>query len=314
MMGEKAAGLLPLCRVIEFIAMDKKYTNLRSIRTCIAVAGVILICANLTFAQSRSRTRRTVRTSRSVTTVNSNSASHVAAEVSKGKLSTAGSNPGDAVVVKLKEDVRSNGQIVVKKGTSITGIVKNVKRPEANAQTPSMIEIVWLAPETQGKVPVNVSLALESVNQTNAIDEHEQDSAEDFEFLNAGSAALARPLYATNATLVGGTLGIVDTTLASSVSNAGRASVPLNPALMNMPSVVAADRETKTAIEGSLGAQASGQLFKVGHGRLINASGSQQSVDIFSHLNNDTVITSAGKDFEMSSGAQMLFLVGVNRK
>jgi hypothetical protein len=221
-------------------------------------------------------------------------------------LSTTGSNPGDAVVVKLKEDVRSNGQIVVKKGTNITGIVRNVKRAEAN-ETKSMMEIVWLAPETQGKVPHNVSLALQSVNQ--------QESAEDFEFVNPGSATLARPMHASSATLVGGTLGIVDTATASSVSSlSGRVSGASNPALMSMPSVVVADRETSSAIESSLGAQSSGQLFKVGNGVLATAAGSQQSVDIFSHLNNDTVITSPGKDFEISGGAQMLFLVGVNRK
>jgi hypothetical protein len=303
---------------VDFIVMDKKYMNLRSIRTCVAAVGVIMICATLTFAQGRAPKRRSVKTARNartVTTINSNSASHVAAEVSKGKLSTTGSNPGDAVVVKLKEDVKSNGQIVVKKGTSITGIVRNVKRAEANGQTKSMMEIVWLAPETQGKVPHNVSLALQSVNQANAINEHEPESAKDFKFVNAGSATLARPMHTSSATLVGGTLGIVDSATASSVSSlSSRVSGASNPALRSMPSVVAADRETSSAIESSLGAQPSGQLFKVGQGVLATASGSQQSVDIFSHLNNDTVITSPGKDFEISGGAQMLFLVGVNRK
>jgi hypothetical protein len=37
-------------------------------------------------------------------------------------------------------------------------------------------------------------------------------------------------------------------------------------------------------------------------------------VDIFSHLDNDTVITSTGKDFEISTGAQMQLLVGVKKK
>jgi hypothetical protein len=295
--------------------MDKKYINLRSIRICVAGAAMILICATLTFAQGRARGRRTVKsakTAATVTTVNSNSASHVAAEVSKGKLSTTDSNPGDAVVVKLKEDVRSNGQIVVKKGTSITGIVRNVKRAEANGQTKSVMEIVWLAPETQGNVPHNVSLALQSVNQAN--NEHEQASAEDFGFVNTGSA-LARPLHASSTTLVGGTLGIVDTTTASDVSSlSGRARGASNPALLSMPTVIAADHETSSAIENSLGVQSSEQLYKVGNGRLVNAGGSQQFVDIFSHLNNDTVIMSPSKDFEITGGAQMQFLVGVNRK
>ena len=216
--------------------------------------------------------------------------------------------------MKLKEDVRSNGQIVVKKGTSITGIVRNVKRAEANGQTKSVMEIIWLAPETQGNEPHNVSLALQSVNQANANDEHEQASAGDFGFVNAGSA-LARPLHANSATLVGGTLGIVDTTTASDVSSlSGRARIASNPALLSMPSVVAADHETSSAIDNSLGAHSSEQLFKVGNGRLVNAGGSERFVDIFSHLNNDTVITSPGKDFEITGGAQMQFLVGVNRK
>jgi hypothetical protein len=305
------------------MAMDKKYINLRSVRNCIAVTGLILVCATLTFAQGRARARKPVKTARTaatVTTVNANSASHVSAEVSKGKLSTTGSNPGDAVVVKLKEDVRSNGEIVVKKGTSITGIVRNVKRAEANGPMTSIMEIVWLAPEPQGKVPHNVSFALQSVNQANAansansIDPREEASGEDFEFVNAGPAALARPLRGSNATLVRGTLAIVDTGTASSVSGLHHASGASNPALMSMPSVVAADHDTSSAIESSLGGQASGQLFKVGHGLLASGAGSQQSVDIFSHLNNDTVITSPSEDFEIGGGAQMLFLVGVNRK
>ena len=35
--------------------------------------------------------------------------------------------------------------------------------------------------------------------------------------------------------------------------------------------------------------------------------------DLFSHFDNDTVIASAGKSFEISSGAQMQFLVGMHR-
>jgi hypothetical protein len=81
-----------------------------------------------------------------------------------------------------------------------------------------------------------------------------------------------------------------------------------------MPSVVAVDQQSIADIEKSLGAEASNQLFKVGQGTLITSHGSKQSVDLFSHLSNDTVITSQSKDFEISSGAQMQLLVGVNRK
>ena len=48
-------------------------------------------------------------------------------------------------------------------------------------------------------------------------------------------------------------------------------------------------------------------------GELVSAAGSKQSVELFSHLSNDTMITSPSKDFEISSGAQMQLLVGVSK-
>jgi hypothetical protein len=84
--------------------------------------------------------------------------------------------------------------------------------------------------------------------------------------------------------------------------------------MLSMPTVIAADSKTSSAIEGNIGSSSSGQLFKVGRGQLVTADGSLQSIDIFSHLNNDTVITSSSKNFEISAGAQLQMLIGVNRK
>src|SRR5437762_12585023 len=110
-----------------------------------------------------------------------NSASHVTVEMTKGKLSPAESKPGDMVAIKLKDDVRSNGEVVLKKGTTITGVVRNVKRAESRTaakgetkpQAQSMMEIEWLAPAAQGKAAQNLSIALESVTQVNPIYQHE---------------------------------------------------------------------------------------------------------------------------------------------
>ena len=87
-----------------------------------------------------------------------------------------------------------------------------------------------------------------------------------------------------------------------------------NVALLSMPSVVAADQQTSASIESTLGTQTSEQLFKVGHGQLVSSGGSKESVELYSHLTNDTVITSPSNNFEISSGAQLQMLVGVNRK
>jgi hypothetical protein len=46
---------------------------------------------------------------------------------------------------------------------------------------------------------------------------------------------------------------------------------------------------------------------------LVAAGGTRESLDLFSHLNNDTVITSPSKNFEISSGARMQLLVGVKK-
>jgi hypothetical protein len=82
--------------------------------------------------------------------------------------------------------------------------------------------------------------------------------------------------------------------------------------MLNMPTVVAADPETSSAIKSGLGAS-SAQLFRVGRGQLAGSGGPQQTVDLYSHLNNDTVITSANKDFEITTGAEMQLLIGVHK-
>jgi len=96
---------------------------------------------------------------------------------------------------------------------------------------------------------------------------------------------------------------------------ATRTTSPSNAALLNMPSVIALDTKTATSLESSFGTSpSSGQLFKVGHSEWITAGGSKQSVELFSHLSNDTMIASPSKDFEISSGAQMQLLVGVSKQ
>jgi hypothetical protein len=256
----------------------------------------------------------------------SNSATSVAAEMSKGKLSPAASKPGDTVLLRLKNDLKSNGSVVLKRGTIITGVVRDVKRADANAQ--SMMLIEWVAPSAQGKTAKSLSVALQSVMQVNPIFRHEQESAASSDFglpaVDSPSQPPARPTAGRNSAPNGGLLGgkvngvvgtasTVTTGTVGAVGTANSAGSS-NVALLSMPTVVAVDNQTTSAIESSLNTASSGQLFRLGHGQLTTASGSQQSLDLFSHLNNDTVITSANKDFEISSGAQMQLLVGITRK
>jgi hypothetical protein len=94
-----------------------------------------------------------------------------------------------------------------------------------------------------------------------------------------------------------------------------RDSGGLNRALLSMPSVVAADRNTTASLERTLGiSSSSGQLFKIGRSERNKMGGSKQPVEIFSYLRNDNLIISESRDFEISSGAQMQLVVGMNRK
>jgi hypothetical protein len=259
------------------------------------------------------------------------SATHVAAEMTKGKLNPAESKPGDQVALRLKEDVRSNGDVVLKKGTTINGVVRSVKRAEgkgkASGQAQSMMEVEWLAPTAQGNAAQQLSIALQSVMQVNPIYAHEQEqsSGDDFGPIGGRAASSASGAAGSSARSGGGLLGgavSATTDVAAGVGGAAsstaasstRASGQSNAALLSMPSIVAVDHQTTASLENTFGMTSSTQLYKVGRGEMITSGSSKQSVDIFSHLSNDTVITSPSKNFEISSGAQMQLLVGVDKK
>src|SRR5262249_34785573 len=110
--------------------------NLRCLRTRLIAASALLLFAHVALnAQVRSVTQ-------------ANSASRVAAEMTRGRLNPAESKPGDTLAVRLMDDLRSNGNVVLKKGTTITGVVRSVERADTkgvtaggtNAQTQSLIE------------------------------------------------------------------------------------------------------------------------------------------------------------------------------
>jgi hypothetical protein len=282
--------LLCLTWVASFFEKGEEYVILRWNGFHVAGAALVLAATNVAGVAALPSHAQANRPP------HANSASHISAEVVRGRFNPAESKPGDTVAIKLKDDVRSNGEVVLKKGAVVTGVIRNVNRGH------SMIEVEWLAPALQGRTERTLSLALQSVMQVNPVraDEVRQESSA----LNSSSTAYA-------ARSGNGLLASVDAPVpvgAISRIASGRS----NMALLSMPSVVAVDQETASAIETTLGTSSSGQLFRVGHGELVSALGSKQSVELYSHLSNDTIIAS-GRNFEISSGAQIQMLVGVNR-
>ena len=78
--------------------------------------------------------------------------------------------------------------------------------------------------------------------------------------------------------------------------------------LLAAPTPVAASSQTATSLQNNFGVS-SNQLFMAGHGQAVSAGGTSSSMDLFTHMSNDAVITSPSRDFEIASGAQMQFMV-----
>lgn len=111
------------------------------------------------------------------------SASTAKAELVKGKLNPEKSKPGDRVVLKLKEDLKSEGEVLMRKGDTMEGVIKSVKRKEegkagakgeAKGEALSMVQVEWLAPTLQGQVAQSLAFTVQAVTQISPIFLHNQ--------------------------------------------------------------------------------------------------------------------------------------------
>jgi hypothetical protein len=147
------------------------------------------------------------------------------------------------------------------------------------------MEIEWMEPISQSQAPRRLMLAVQSVTQTSRSAVGSPAPAENLEDARVGTVGLTSVVKATSS----------------------------NAALLRMPSVVAADSQTTSSLQSRLGMSGDSQLFQTGHGLVIGSGGSRHSLDLFTHMNNDTVLTSPSRNFEISSGAQIQLLIGVRK-
>src|SRR5690242_16499865 len=169
--------------------------------------------------------------------ISGSSAATVSAEVIKGKLNPARSKPGDEVTLKLKDDLKSNGDVVLRKGTAVTGVVRHVAQ--------SLIDVEWMTPASRYGKSHDLMIAIQSVTQASSASSQDADVDPD---------AAPSPISS-------GAAGLVNAALPA------RAASPSNEALLNMPSVVVADARTAADVDTNLGAAGDQQqLFHTGHG------------------------------------------------
>ena len=241
----------------------------------LAVAFVVPAVAQRTAKRSSHRTSQ-----RAAQPMLGPTASTVASEAIQGRLNPATSKAGDAIVLRLTDDVKSNGEIVLKKGATIVGFVRNVNFVSGDTNS-AFIEVEWASPELQTKSDYQVMLAVQAVYQSYIRDDSK----------NAAVQA-PKPVAPSGAP----------------------APMKTNVALLKMPSVVTADDQTRASLQSALGAVSGSQLFQTGRGQVVGSDESRVAIDMFSHLNNDTVFVSRAKGFEISTGAQLQLLVGVARR
>ena len=255
------------------------------------------------------------------------SGSSVSAEMVKGRLNPAVTKPGDEIALRLKEDAKSDGQVLLKKGSTIKGVVKNVHRAEkksdakANSSAQSMIELEWMTAGLSGAASQSLQLALQSVVYANPLHSHQQASEEGPVFMAPASASGAgrssgglgvgavSGVIGGSTAVVGGAASPVGIVGASSTGTVMQTQAGPGRAAMAVP----VSTETSTSLQNNFGVSGNG-LFHVGSGQAISSGGTATSMDIFSHMSNDAVITSPSRDFEISSGAQMQLLVQSNSR
>ena len=255
--------------------MTKSRLGITAVAISMVVASVVPAAAQRISKRSSHRTSQ-----RAPQKMLGPTASNVDAEVAQGRLNPATTKPGDAIVLRLLEDVKTNGEIVLKKGAMIVGFVRNVNFIGGDKNSP-FIEVEWTFRELQSNSDFQVMLAVQTVYQS---------------IISADSTTPA-----------------VDTPKRATSSGTPAATKP-NAALLKMPSVVTADDQTRAGLQSALGSANGSQLFRTGRGQVVVSDGSQVSINMFSHLNNDTVFVSRAKDFEISTGAQLQLLAGVARR
>ena len=221
-------------------------------------------------------------------------------EMIAGSISSAQSLTGDEISLRLNEDVKSNGRTVLKKGTVLVGVIRSARQLRSGSETAvagkaqSMIEIEWLTPSSLVTGTGQLMIALQSFTYVSPLVQE-----------TAASADRSDPTRSVD---------LSSTRSAASSSFLPKPNGKTNAALMSMPSIVPLDQQASSFFETDFGLSDEQQIYKTGRGDMMNSSGKRQSVNLFSRMTNDTIMTSADASFEIGTGAQMQLLVGVERK
>jgi hypothetical protein len=181
-------------------------------RSFLAAALALAACAANAFAQTRSTTRARAGASTSASAQGRHldiaSGTHLTAEL-QDALDVSRARVGDRVLLKTTEDIKSNGQTVVKKGSRLVGHVSDVQR-RAKGSAASSVTVLFDRLES-GSLSSPISATIDSITEGSArAHAGNQDTGAD---AGAGSSTTARTSSGSSSSSGGGLLGPVGNTV-----------------------------------------------------------------------------------------------------
>ncbi len=190
---------------------------------------------------------------------------------------------GDAVMAKTTEDVKSEGKVVIPRGSRIVGHVTEVKAYEKN-QAESAVSIVFDHAVLKNGERMPLSLAVQAVSSSAVAAQAEEDS-----LLSSGDMAAAGGVSAAGSGMArsgGGLVGAVRSTTGSVVNTAGR----VGGAGVNAASGVGASSSLNSNSRGVIGL------------RGLSLSSSTSST-------NSATFTSKNSNVHLDAGTEMILQV-----
>jgi len=210
---------------------------------------------------------------------------------------------GDQVMARTTEDVKSDGQVVIPRGSKLIGHVTQAKQ-KAKGESESSLGIVFdrAVPKNGQEVPVHAVVqalaAGEAQATTNEVDTMASGSGLAMAQADAGNP-MARPVgsAAGGGGLVGGVGSTVNSTAGMATSAAGNVGGAVNSTVNSGVGAAGSAAGLNTA--GQLTSASSGVVGLQGLNLSSAASNSTQG----------SVITSADRNVRLESGTQMLLRV-----
>ena len=197
--------------------------------------------------------------------------------------------PGDQVVARTTSNVKSNGKVIIPKGSRVVGHVTQAQA-KSKGQSASQVGIAFdrAVLKNGQQVPLNASIQALAASQQNASADMMSDTMDDGAMVGGGAVA-------SGGSALGGTLGGATRAVGSTggvlVNTAGSATGGLGSTVGN----------------STAGLNAAGQLTSASHG-VVGLNGlSLDSAN--SALAQGSVITSKAGNVHLDSGTQMILQV-----